>query len=316
MKNEKKLENYFDKINIKILEQFRKIILLLAISLINLARATKERTTHLLNPKKKRSVKTINSDFFGKKIIAGISLIIIASFFISDASATVIRGFDEVRFNGVLLLNATTALDFITNGVTRMYLDSSGNLGIGTTSSNHSLAVEGNTSVSEHLYVGGDLVSMNLTTGVIGGEGTKWTLSGSSIYYNDGNVGIGTTSPVAKLEIHGAGDYIDTGASRVYPLELHSTDNTNYALLMGIEDGSPGFGWLQAGNPGSAIPNLVLGPEGGNVGIGTTAPAYELEVIGNITSNGTIIHDNEVSYFGDSQDARIYFNGGNLIIEG
>jgi len=38
---------------------------------------------------------------------------------------------------------------------------------------------------------------------VSGITGSNWTVSGSNIYRSSGNVGIGTTSPTAKLEVTG-----------------------------------------------------------------------------------------------------------------
>lgn len=101
-------------------------------------------------------------------------------------------------------------------------------------------------------------------------------------------VGIGTTIPVAKLEIRGIytnptiPDSISTGIVR------YSADASD-AIDIG-KMGSPSFaGWIQAGFRGSADP-LTLQPLGGNVGIGTgtTAPNAKLHVNGTLrVADGT-----------------------------
>jgi len=114
------------------------------------------------------------------------------------------------------------------------------------------------------------------STGLSGGGTTnylpKWTGStslGDSIIYDDGtNVGIGTTSPSAKLDINvSTGGVIGvriSGDSSSDMLRITQTGSGNAIL---VEDSS---------NPDST-PFVVT--SGGTVGIGTTSPSYFLEAV-------------------------------------
>ncbi|MFH0770981.1 MAG: hypothetical protein V1926_06470 [Candidatus Peregrinibacteria bacterium] len=141
----------------------------------------------------------------------------------------------------------------------KLVIKSSGNVGIGTTAPETKLEVAGTMS-GRSLQVTGTgaapLIYTNTTTG---------------------NVGIGTTSPNVKL--------VTTGTSTVangVPITRITTGtgaSTDESLEIGVYDGS--YSWLQAIKQGTGVRPLLLNPGGGNVGIGTTAPATLLDIFDN-----------------------------------
>ena len=92
-----------------------------------------------------------------------------------------------------------------------------------------------------------------------------------------GDVGIGTTDPVAKLEV------ASTNSSQ---LTLRNTNTTNgtagYGNLWADNNGL----WLQ-GHGDTSSEAIILNGNGGNVGIGTTSPSYKLYVNGTAYATGT-----------------------------
>jgi len=90
-------------------------------------------------------------------------------------------------------------LSNLTVNANTLHIDtSSGRVGIGKTNPGFSLDVEGIINCA-NLYIDG----VEFTGGGGGGESSPWTLSGSNIYYTTGNVGIGTSTPLSSIDIHG-----------------------------------------------------------------------------------------------------------------
>jgi hypothetical protein len=104
---------------------------------------------------------------------------------------------------------------------------------------------------------------------------------------DSGNVGIGNTNPPARFTVTGP----NTSASSANPqlLVTDSVDPTK-RLRIGVDSTNNGTGFIQAFKEGTGAQNLLLNPNGGNVGIGlnNTNPAVALSVNGSITATNSI----------------------------
>ncbi|OYT13456.1 MAG: hypothetical protein B6I19_05020 [Bacteroidetes bacterium 4572_114] len=180
------------------------------------------------------------------------------------------------------------------------FIFENGNVGIGTTSPAHPLQVNGNLMISNQ---DGSLLFQGDDKGEWGEWGIEyesgglnfWKPYGSNNFGNyflfladDGNVGIGTEDPAAKLDV--CGDIRFTG--QLYDAE-------------GLFEPSP---WEKdAGG---------IFYSSGNVGIGTSeVPTEKLEVEGNINFTGNLLQDGEpfeTSKWGENESAQIFYNNGNV----
>lgn len=108
------------------------------------------------------------------------------------------------------------------------------------------------------------------------------TVGNSPISVSGGNVGIGTTSPAAILDING-GEGIPASSGNMNTGVILSKSSGGVAINLGVVDTGiigTGYGWLSAAyvNSANTTENFSLQPNGGNVGIGTTTPQGPLHV--------------------------------------
>ncbi|EQC50385.1 endosialidase chaperone [Bacteriovorax sp. BSW11_IV] len=98
-----------------------------------------------------------------------------------------------------------------------------------------------------------------------------WTENSGDVYRATGDVGIGTTTPSARLTIKSSMDTVDGG------IKMESTDGAKYATISLTNAGD-----LRFYNNSSSVANSMRLTETGNVGIGLSTPSKKLDVNGGI----------------------------------
>ena len=197
-----------------------------------------------------------------------------------------------------------------TSSAFRWLVNSSGNVGIGTTSpaglfdvrasSTDNLLVSGHHNLSN----GGSIYSVNDANSSV--EGMEF--GASSYYFGGGSVGIGTTNPQSNLDVasSGAGTLLvrdSAGANGT----LRITNSGNNYIESGASTASASTAPLYFTDMNASHTWMVIGATG-NVGIGSTSPVNTLDV------NGTGIHI--ASGVPSPTTYQLYNNGGTLTWNG
>jgi hypothetical protein len=219
----------------------------------------------------------------------------------------------------------------------QLLISSSGNVGISTTSPSAKMHIDGGAGIVLNVS-GGRISGLNLmpllsTDAVPLGylqanyfptSSSLWagSLAGNIWSANSGNVGIGTTTPAAKLHVFGnqmVGDgsqnSLLTGSS--FQIQKNSGNATAISLWQnGVASSIIGHKASDSNlyitnnysNPGlgSSAYSITLNSNG-SVGIGTTSPIQKLSVVGNIYGTGAIFGSNP-TYPTSINDTGIVFN--------
>jgi hypothetical protein len=189
-------------------------------------------------------------------------------------------------------------------------INSSGNVGIGTTAPGYKMEVNGalgftqfatakptNTEIPV-IYSASSLSGFNFGDLIF--QGRQEAFDSANIVFltgassterlrisGSGNVGIGTASPAVKLTVSASANqtsqFISSGNFSFLRIGHTGTGAANWDFYTGVGGGSSTFGIANSGGTRLAIDS------NGNVGIGTASPGYKLEVNGvcNVTTSST-----------------------------
>jgi len=198
--------------------------------------------------------------------------------------------------NAILAIDGSVPYQIWTGGAERMRIDTSGNVGIGTTSPSSyklqlgsagdkigvDLSSGGVTRSGEIEFYNSSDGSLNIKTNNASTGGINFHTQGTQrlTVARDGNVGISTTSPTKAIDARGEGR-VWNGANGC---ELsYSTGNTSAIYASANTSGNIEFRTDIGATAKMFIAN------GGNVGIGTTAPQKALEISEAALSGGAIM---------------------------
>jgi len=229
------------------------------------------------------------------------------------SGASVTMTLDNNGNVGIGTTGPQTKLDVTTGALGTHAISLDQGMAIGWRDASNNLggaSIVGNSGATGQLYLNaGSSGSIIFQTGnVLASGNPSWNTGATPkmTILSGGNVGIGTTGPQTKLDV-------TTGALGTHAISLDqgmaigwrdASNNLGGASIVG-NSGATGQLYLNAGSSGSIIfqtgnvlasgnPSWSTGATpkmtiltGGNVGIGTTGPTAKLDIIGNLTINGT-----------------------------
>ncbi len=140
---------------------------------------------------------------------------------------------------------------------------------------------------------------------------------------NNGNVGMGTASPNARLHVEAVSTTAPSLTWNASSGQIFRNENSELAI--GLSNSSPFPLYMQGRTNTNTSREIVLNPLGGNVGVGTTAPSVALDVNGSFRvrsaadASGNIRFDAANPYIISSSYIHFpggaYFNSGTVYFE-
>ena len=226
----------------------------------------------------------------------------------TDANGSYLLSFDRIASAYKAMTLRGGEFIFSPSDVEKVRITNAGNVGIGTTSPARTLNISSAGTLGTQVQINGTVDSAGIKFIPASGDNYEVQANNSSQWFvynrtdeayrllidGSGNVGIGTTSPSAKLNVSGDIHLGDYGSASVRVLDFR-TSNSVFEIATNGTSGALGttitYSWANGGQGPLKFNNAAgevmrLSPTG-NVGIGTTSPGAKLHVVGEAYIQGT-----------------------------
>jgi hypothetical protein len=226
--------------------------------------------------------------------------------------------FDAVRITQRGLGNAFYVEDINSPDLSPFVIRNDGRVGVGTNTPTQRLSIEGNTTITENLSVGGEIqINSGRLVNVYHNDlalldpadrSFRVFLSGDEKFaiLNNGNTGVGTSTPEVRLDVNGdaiirndlevKGNLSVLGTTTQLDTLVYATSaldvinaGTGPAATIKQTGDEPVAHFLDDNETALFIDGKTATP--GFVGVGTDAPHEKLTVVGNITASNIIYAD-------------------------
>ena len=130
-----------------------------------------------------------------------------------------------------------------------------------------------------------------------------WSQNGSNVYYSGGNVGIGLSNPASTLTLYNGNPYA------AFQTAVSGTSSTD-GFRVGARSDSHAFIWNYEPTPinfGTSASQRMVIESTGDIGIGTTNPTTNLQVVGDTKFGSNGVGFNEMREITGTTPATGYF---------